>query len=297
VASIASVTFPCRDPFDWPQFLDFFAARATPGVESVDGGVYRRTWAVDGRHQILEVRPDAAGGALRVGFAGSRARPRQAVVGLARRVFDADAPLENIGAGLRRDATLRRMLTGNPGVRVPGAWDGFELTVRAILGQQISVRAATTIAGRIARRYGEPVDLAPAVSGQGLDRLFPTPERLMRARFNDIGLVQTRIDTIRRVSAAVVAGDLAFDGSRPGPDVRATLLSIRGIGPWTAEYVAMRALKDPDAFPGADLGLLSAIAHPDRVTPVELAGRAESWRPWRAYAAMLLWGSLPGAGG
>jgi AraC family transcriptional regulator of adaptative response / DNA-3-methyladenine glycosylase II len=277
--------------------LAFFAGRATPGVESVDGDTYRRTWRMGERDRIIEIGPDTGGGALRLRIVGSRTRPGTALAGLARRVFDTEAPIAEIGAGLKRDETLRHMLRRHPGVRVPGAWDGFELTIRAILGQQISVKAATTIAGRIAARYGEPVSVPPTATTTGLDRLFPTPRRLERARFNNIGLVQTRIDTIRSVSSAVRSGALRFDGSMSADEVRRTLKSIRGIGDWTAEYVAMRALGDPDAFPVTDLGLLSAIARPDRVTPKVLGARAEAWRPWRAYAAMLLWGSLAGSGG
>ena len=276
--------------------LVFFAGRATPGVESVQGDTYRRTWRIGERDCIIEIGPDAGDGALRIRIAGDRSRPGKALVALARTEFESEAPINEIDAGLKKDATLRRMLERHPGVRVPGAWDGFELTIRAILGQQISVKAATTIAGRIAGRYGERVSL-PATTTGSLDRLFPTPRRLMRARFNNIGIVQTRINTIRSVASAVEAGELRFDGSASAIQVRKTLTSIRGIGDWTAEYVAMRALRDPDAFPTSDLGLLSAIDYPDRVTPKVLGARAETWRPWRAYAAMLLWGSLAGSGG
>ena len=276
--------------------LAFFAGRATPGVESVQGDTYRRTWRIGERDCVIEIGPDTGASTLRLRIIGARSRPGAALVALARTVFDTEAPITEIGAGLKKDETLRRMLKRHPGVRVPGAWDGFELTIRAILGQQISVKAATTIAGRIAARYGERLSL-PATTSGGLDRLFPTPRRLMRARFNNIGIVQTRINTIRSVASAVESGALRFDGSTSAADVRKTLTSIRGIGDWTAEYVAMRALRDPDAFPTSDLGLLSAIDYPNRVTPKALGARAEAWRPWRAYAAMLLWGSLTGSGG
>jgi AraC family transcriptional regulator of adaptative response / DNA-3-methyladenine glycosylase II len=130
-----------------------------------------------------------------------------------------------------------------------------------------------------------------------LSHLFPTAERLMRARLQNIGLVRSRAETIRRVSAAVVAGDLQFDVAQDPEQFCDALKLIKGVGDWTAQYVAMRALKNPDAFPGSDLGLIKAIAYPNRVTPKELTARAEEWRPWRAYAAMLLWSSLPGSGG
>ena len=218
----------------------------------------------------------------------------------AREMLDLDAPIDDIHDVLRADQHLAGLLRRRPGVRVPGAWDGFELTVRAILGQQVSVRAATTLAGRIAARYGEPVALPASLSDRRhitLGRLFPAPEKLARARFNRIGLVPSRAATIRRVAAAVMNGDIRFDDTREPDELRAGLMAVRGIGEWTAEYVVMRALKYPDAFPASDLGLLKAVDANRRLRANELKERAEAWRPWRAYAALLLWGSLPGSGG
>ncbi len=283
----------CSTPYDWRRLLTFFAGRATPGVECVEGDTYRRTLVVNGQPCAVEVGPGRDEAELRLGLRGTTERPDQRFVRTARQVFDTEAPIAAIRDALSTDATLRRMLEHHPGVRVPGAWDGFELTVRAILGQQISVKAATTIAGRIAARYGEPVTLADA----SLNRLFPTPARLAGARFNKLGLVQSRIDTIRRVSTAVDRGQVRFDGTQSSAETCKALLAIKGIGDWTAQYVCMRALKDADAFPSSDLGLVSAIEAPQRVTPKALAERAERWRPWRAYAAMLLWASLAGSGG
>ena len=283
----------CTKPFDWEKLLNFFAGRATPGVESVAANAYQRSLQVDGRHCIVEVRPDPAGDGLLVSCTAGTSDSARAVQEFARTVFDVDAPILEIHSALAKDHTLRTMLKTHPGVRVPGAWDGFELTIRAILGQQISVKAATTIAGRIAERYGEPLE----INDETLTRVFPTPLKLSRARFNKLGLVQSRIDTIRRVASATVQGDIRFDGSQDLAELRQALLAIKGIGDWTTEYICMRAMKDADAFPGSDLGLVSAIAPPARVTPKELTLRAEQWRPWRAYAAMLLWGSLQGSGG
>jgi AraC family transcriptional regulator of adaptative response / DNA-3-methyladenine glycosylase II len=282
------------EPFDWHKLLGFFAGRATPGVESVSNNRYRRTLRIDGRHQIVEIAPDPGGGSLLIRTSDSSANPE--LTETARCVFDLNAPIDQITGCLGQDRLLKQVLKQNPGVRLPGSWDGFELTVRAILGQQISVKAATTIAGRIAARYGGQLRIEGDPDSQ-LNRLFPTPDRLARARFNNIGLVRSRATTIRSVATATIRGDLRFDGSQSPDKVRAALMSIKGIGDWTAQYVSMRALKDPDAFPGSDLGLISALAHPQRVTPKELTARAEHWRPWRAYAAMLLWGSLPGSGG
>lgn len=292
-----TVKLAYRRPFSWPAMVDFFTHRATPGVEQVAGSTYRRTFSLNGEHGIVEVQPHAQDGYLSLTLFGINTGALFDTVQCAREVFDLDAPANEISSTLGKDKTLGAMLNQYPGIRVPGTWDGFELTVRAILGQQISVKGATTIAGRIAIRYGETLDLARKYELHGLNRIFPTPERLVRVRFNNLGLIRSRADTIRNVARAVLAGDIHFDSSQDPDDFCRTLKSIRGIGDWTAQYVAMRALKNPDAFPGSDLGLIKAIDYPNRVSPKELEARAEDWRPWRAYAAMLLWNSLAGSGG
>jgi AraC family transcriptional regulator of adaptative response / DNA-3-methyladenine glycosylase II len=286
-----------REPLDWPALLEFLNPRATPGVESVTGDTYRRVLSIDGRHGVVEVAPANRPGVLALTLYGMGTEHLFELVRRAREVFDLDAPAADIVAVLARDPVLRPRLQRRPGVRVPGAWNGFELTVRAILGQQVSVRAATTLAGRLAARYGEPLAAAPGIpAGTGLTHAFPSPERLCRARLQGLGLTESRAATIRRVAAAVCAGDLRFDADDPDELCRA-LRAIRGIGEWTVQYVAMRALRHPDAWPATDLGLLKALEPPHRMRPAELAARAESWRPWRAYAAMLLWSSLAGTGG
>ena len=287
-----ALRLPYSPPFSWPRLLAFLAGRATPGVERVAGGSYSRTVSVGGAPAVVTVSPAAGAPALEVRVHG--ALPAKDTAARLRRLLDTDAPAEAIGRAFARDRLLARLLTRAPGVRVPGAWDGFELTVRAVRGQQVSVRAATTLAGRIALRYGEV--LHPPVRTAALVRLFPTPERLCRARFNGIGIVGSRAETLRRIAAAALAGDLVFDPAQDPDDFRRALTAIRGVGDWTAQYVSMRFLKDPDAMPVSDLGLLKALSRGTRATPAELARRAERWRPWRAYAAMLLW-SLPEAGG
>jgi len=296
-----SVRLPYRKPFDWSAMLDFLAGRATPGVEQVSGGAYLRTVLVDDQPGVIEFRHDERDTSIRVLLHGIPTSGMFQVVQQVREMLDVDAPISDITDLLGADTQLRGLLRKNPGVRVPGAWSGFELTVRAILGQQVSVKAATTLAGRIALRYGQPVtipaSLSDPVSELTLTHLFPTPEKLARARLNDLGLVTSRAETIRRVAAAVVRGDVDF-GQFDDPDTFCQkLMAIRGIGAWTAEYVAMRALKHPDAFPTADLGLLKATGCDGRNGAAMLKQRAESWRPWRAYAALLLWSSLSGSGG
>jgi AraC family transcriptional regulator of adaptative response / DNA-3-methyladenine glycosylase II len=185
-------------------------------------------------------------------------------------------------------------------VRVPGAWDGFELAIRAVLGQQVSVSAATTLSGRLVARSGTPLKgaLAKRAAREGLTHLFPEPTALARAELAGLGITGARSGTIRRLAAAVAAGNISFDTAGDPDAFCASLCLLRGIGEWTAQYVAMRALKNPDAFPSADLGLLRAFdGEGRRLRPTELEERAEAWRPWRAYAALLLWNSTPHSGG
>jgi AraC family transcriptional regulator of adaptative response / DNA-3-methyladenine glycosylase II len=277
--------------------LEFLAARATPGVEEVSGTQYRRTLAFGDEHGVIEVMPARDPGFLALSVRSVATHNLFDVMQRGREAFDLDAPVGDIAAALRRDPALRKLIRGNTGVRVPGAWDGFELTVRAILGQQISVKAATTMAGRVAQAYGMPLRLAAGAADSQLTRVFPTAAELERAPFTDIGLVSSRAETIRRLAAAVVQGEVTFDPTQDPQEFCKALCSIKGIGDWTAQYAAMRVLKYPDAFPASDLGLLKALECPSRLTPAELRSRAEAWRPWRAYAAQLLWGSLKDSGG
>lgn len=286
-----SVRLPYRRPYDWPGVLAFYAQRATPGVEAIADGCYRRTLLLDGQPGLVELRESDKPGFLSLTVANVGTARLLEVVQAARDVFDLDAPVDDIGATLDGDARLSSLLRRRPGIRVPGAWGGFEMTVRAVLGQQISLQAATTIAGRITARYGTALG---EERRDGLTHLFPRPEQLVRARFTDLGIVRSRAATLRAVAAAVVRGDLDFD---PAQDVDAfcrRLVSIRGIGDWTAQYVAMRVLKDPDALPAGDLGLQKALSPGRRASAAELRRRADAWRPWRAYAAMLLWGAASG---
>ncbi len=205
-----------------------------------------------------------------------------------RRLFDLDADPLRIATDLGRDPDLARLVAARPGVRVPGAWDPFELAVRAVLGQQVSVKGATTLAGRLVQTFGKPVE---TTGSQGLTHRFPRADELADADLSGIGLPRARAATVRALAGAVASGELSLEG--PGSlDAMEELRSIEGVGDWTAQYVAMRALNEPDAFPAGDLGLRRAVSHVDRiVTAAALARRAEAWRPWRAYAAMWLWTS------
>jgi AraC family transcriptional regulator of adaptative response / DNA-3-methyladenine glycosylase II len=283
------LTLGYREPFDWRGLLDFLAPRAIRGVELVEGGVYRRTVRAGDACGVIEVRRDETVPALRLSVPIELAPAVGSIVRRARRLFDLDADPVAIGAALSRDRRLARLVKKRPGLRVPGAWDPFELGVRAILGQQVSVKGASTLAARLVHALAPEVD----VGDERLNRVFPSAERVAEASLEGIGLTSARAATILRFARAVAAGELRLEPAASLDDAVAALTSVEGIGPWTAHYVAMRSLGEPDAFPAGDLGIRKALADAAAIPGErEVAGRAERWRPWRAYAAMWLWGSL-----
>lgn len=276
-----------RPPLAWDSLLGFLHLRAIPGVESVDGNTYRRSIEVDDESGTIEVMPAADGSYLSVRMQLPATARLAQVIDSVRRVFDLSADPVRIAADLGADATLRPAVRAQPGLRVPGAWDPFELTVRAVLGQQISVKAATTIAGRIARTFGKPLGTDPS---SPVTHVFPRPEALRDADLRSVGLTTARAQTVRNVAAAAGAGTLPRDGSRGLEATVDSLREIGGIGVWTAQYIAMRAFSEPDAFPEGDLGLRRAVSSEGTlISNADLSRMAERWRPWRAYAAMYLW--------
>ena len=240
--------------------------------DELDGATYRRVLAA-GSVVEMTLGEEAIGLTTRIDDV--RALPD--TVARCRRMFDADADPVAVDATLSEDPALRPLVAQRPGVRVPGAADGFELLVITILAQQVSVAAAHTFARRLVDSYGKPLD---ARSGS-LTRCFPTADVLADASFDGIGLTGGRIKTLRAAAEAHAAGELPLDPSADRDEARSRLLALPGVGPWTADYVAMRALADPDAFPGSDLVLKR------RVSDLDL--NPERWRPWRSYAAMHLW--------
>jgi AraC family transcriptional regulator of adaptative response / DNA-3-methyladenine glycosylase II len=273
-------------PFDWGSIVAFLAARAIPGVESVEGDRYRRSIEVDGAVGTIDVGPGGPGG-LDVHVDGPAVGALQDIEARLRRWYDLDADVTTIGAHLASDPLLAPLVAARPGLRVPGAWDPFELAIRAIIGQQISVHGARTIAGRLAARCGRPIREGPG----GIETLFPRPDQVAAANLDAIGMPGARARALTSLGAAVAADP---DLLAPGPDLDADVRRLRalpGIGEWTAQYIALRGLKHPDAFPASDLGILRALAGPDgrRPTPAQALARAEAWRPYRAYAAQHLW--------
>jgi AraC family transcriptional regulator of adaptative response / DNA-3-methyladenine glycosylase II len=277
-----------RPPLAWDALLGFLAPRATRGVESVTDGCYARTLEIGAQRGWLRVAPSPRANALRAQVSASLAPALLAVAGKLRALFDLAADPARIEPRLAEDAALRALVARRPGLRVPGAFDGFELLARAILGQQVSVASATTFAARLGERFGEPI----ATPLPALTRLTPSAARIAAARVDAIaaiGLTRPRAESLRAAARACAEGvlDLA-----PGADPEAqrdALLALPGIGPWTADYVLMRALGWPDAFPHGDLGLRRALAIDDALA---VLARAEAWRPWRAYGALHLWASL-----
>jgi AraC family transcriptional regulator of adaptative response / DNA-3-methyladenine glycosylase II len=212
---------------------------------------------------------------------------------IARRLLDLDADPATIGRSLSADRALRPLVAERPGIRLPGCADGFELAVRAILGQQITVRGARTMAGRIVELAGTPIE--ERAGFDGITHAFPTAERLAEAPLERVGLTRARVDTLRGLARLVAGGVLDLSGDAEPAAARGTLLAIPGVGPWTVEYVAMRGLRDPDAFPASDLGVRKGFEVLGLAsTPPAIRERAERWRPWRGYAAMHLWAAASG---
>jgi AraC family transcriptional regulator of adaptative response / DNA-3-methyladenine glycosylase II len=272
---VLRLRLPARSPFAGHAVLAFLAAHTTPGVEEVVGGTYRRT--VDGG--TLAATPDATG--LTVELSVDDVRRVGPLVGAARRLFDLDCDPGAVSDVLGADPLLRPALAATPGIRLPGAIDGFEVAVRTVLGQQVSVAGATTLAGRLVRACGSPLDTPDG----GLTARFPAPEALAAADLSTVGLTSGRAASLRALAGAVADGLLDLSPAADRDAATALLASLPGIGPWTTALVAARALGDPDALPASDLALRRAAGLDARA----LLARGEAWRPWRSYATFALW--------
>ncbi len=279
-----------RPPYDWESMLAYLRARAIPGVEVVENASYLRTVELDGFSGSVEVThlPQRQSLGVTIYFPNVSSLP--AIVTRVRRLFDLGADIETIGAHLSRDPLLAPLVARRPGLRAPGGWDGFELAVRAILGQQISVSAARRLAGELVALQGKPVSKSHS-SHPNLSRVFPTARRLTRADLSGLGMPGARRAALKALAEAAVADSSLF---RPFGTIEEGITRLRticGVGEWTAQYIALRALRETDAFPASDIGLLRGVAAIDgtRPTPASLLHRAEPWRPWRAYAAQHLW--------
>jgi AraC family transcriptional regulator, regulatory protein of adaptative response / DNA-3-methyladenine glycosylase II len=280
-----------RPPYDWIQVRDFLAARAVPGVERVDARGYARTIATDDGHAVVCVCALEGEDALELRVRGAAPAGLFQLSSAARRTFDLAADPARIAMALTQDALLAPLVKRRRGLRIPGAWDPFECAVRAVLGQQVSVAAGRTLAARLVARIGRPI----AGGCDGLTHLFPSPAALAAANLDGLGLTRARAGALHALASAVTQGALDFGGTVE--EVTARLTALPGFGAWTAEYVALRALAEPDAFPAADLVLRRMTSDGGQpMTMRALEARAEAWRPWRGYAALHLWRASTDAG-
>jgi AraC family transcriptional regulator of adaptative response / DNA-3-methyladenine glycosylase II len=274
-----------RPPYDWESMLAFLERRAIPGVEHVHRNAYRRTVRIAARKPAtgwIEVAPSRRRDALRVSASASLASVIPPLLARVKQLFDLASHPDEIAEA------LGPLAAAHPGLRLPGAMDRFEMAVRAIVGQQVTVRAATTVAGRIARAFGEAIETPYAE----LTHLFPAPERIAACSVDDIarhGVIAARARAIVALAGALASGEVRLEPSQPVERTLEALAKVPGVGPWTAQYIAMRALAWPDAFPHPDVAVLKALGEGRGAKAIE---RAEAWRPWRSYAVLHLWKSL-----
>jgi DNA-3-methyladenine glycosylase II len=274
-------------PYDWEAMLGFLAARAVVGMEVVVEGVYSRSIGLNGLHGTVSIWPEAENAlAVELDFPDPLMVPE--IVIRLRRMFDLDAQLALMQGHLANDPLLARLIAELPGLRIPGAWDGLELAFRAVLGQQITVVAAIRLAGKLVAQYGATLESTVP----GLTHVFPEAHVLAAADLAALGMPKSRGRTLSGVAQALLDDPWLFEPNREGGVAR--LLALHGIGEWTAQYIALRQLRDLDGFPHGDVGLLKAleVLEGKRPTARELSLRAEAWRPYRGYAAQLLWTSL-----
>ena len=277
----------CRPPFEAESSIRFLGIRAVRGVEELDGSAYRRSLSLEHGGGVVELRPEPAAIHCRLWL--DDLRDLTAAVARCRRLLDLDADPLSISEQLGRDSVLGDLVRRRPGLRVPACVDGFELAVRAVIGQQVSVAAARTATARLVERLGEPLaEPVGAVTHQ-----FPTSAALAQVDPGSLPMPRTRAEALRELGALVAAGDLTLGAGAERAAAEAGLLSVRGIGPWTAAYVAMRALGDPDGYPVGDVALRRALERRGHASRgIGEARLAEGWRPWRSYAVAHLWRSL-----
>ncbi len=280
-----TLRLPFKPPLNWEAMLSFLRPRIIPGVELIDDGTYRRTISFGDWAGVLEVRPALADRCLLLELPVAPPVAVMPIVARTARMFDLGADVRRIEEHLMADEELAPLVRAHSGLRVPGSWDPFELGVRAILGQQVSVAAATTLAARLVARFGSPLQS----KYPDLTATFPSPATVAGVNLASIGIPLRRGQAIQQFAAAVRDGIVRLDGTRAVHEVMAALQVLPGIGSWTAEYIALRGLNEPDAFPATDLGIRRRLSKSREMAADEIVERAEAWRPWRAYAAIHLW--------
>lgn len=284
-----TVQLSYRQPFDWASIMEFLSARTLKGVEWIDDNTYFRTIQLGEHTGWIQVRHAPTRNAVLVELTHSLTPALPGILGRLRNVFDLNARPDIIAARLAEDAFLATVVSQNPGLRVPGAFDGFELAMRAILGQQISVKAATTLAGRFAETFGEAIQ----TPYKALTHLAPTPTVVASAtvdQLTSLGIVQARARCMITIATEIAEGRLKLDAASHPEETIRQLIALPGIGPWTAHYIAMRALRWPDAFPKEDIVLRKKLGG---VTAARAEQLSQTWRPWRSYATLHLWRYTP----
>lgn len=277
-------------PWSWLQFHQHFSLRLLPGVESLGTEGYSRTVRIGKHAGWISIRPLPAQACLELTLCDSLQDHAAPLTLRVRKMFDLDTDPAAITRHFADDPLLRPLVSAAPGLRLPSAFDPFEQAVRAIVGQQVTVKAAVTITRRLVERLGEELPHAPPGEAGGLNRLFPSPEAIAGARLENIGMPGKRVETLQRLAAAVAEGALELHIENGADELVSRLCELPGIGPWTAEYIALRGFGEADAFPAADLGLLKApLWGSGGISARELLARSQAWRPWRAYAAVHIW--------
>lgn len=288
-AEYLTINLAYRPPFDWSLMLEFFQHRQIIGMEQVTKTSYHRSVMIDDCTGWLAISHHQTKSALVMKISLSDYSYLNNVITRVRRMFDLDADMDLIHSQLSRHAYLAQIIKKYQGLRLPGCWDIFEFSIRAILGQQVSVKAATTFAKRITEQYGQQLSELP----EAFSLTFPTINTLLSADFEGIGLTKTRIATLQRWIDYFHQNQDIIENYQSLESLEKQLCLIKGIGPWTVNYLAMRGLSDPDAFPSADLGIIKALSTEEtKPSNKEILQLAEQWRPWRAYAAIYLWHSL-----
>lgn len=284
-----TLRLPVKQPYDWEATLTFLAARTIPGVERVDGLTWSRAFALEGAPSVVTATPDVNGTTLVVRFDRPIVRELPRVLDRIRRVFDLGANPHLIVGHLERHQLLRDRVRRRPGLRLPLTWDPFEAGVRAIVGQQVSVAGARTVLGRVVDRSGLKLGKALAKK-YGLTHVFPSARNVAQADFTGVGMPGARVKTLQTVAHLIAEGQLDLDHSSP-EEVQQNLLAVRGVGPWTAQYIRMRGLGDPDVMLAGDLGVRRALQlEGGELPPIqEVEALAAPWSPWRSYAVLHLW--------
>jgi 3-methyladenine DNA glycosylase/8-oxoguanine DNA glycosylase len=285
----AEVTIPVQGPFNWEALRAWLSARAIEQLEDAEAAAYRRSGMIGATPVVVDVEHRTGIAALRLRVSARQPFDVAAIVARVQRVFDIDRDLLTMQSHLRLDPWMAGLLVRHAGLRVPGGWDPFELAVRAVLGQQVTIGAARQLASQLVALCG--TSLPPSLQSAGVTRLFPTAAQLAAADLGALRMPGARRATLGALARAAAEDDGLFQASASLDDAVSRLRAVKGIGEWTAHYIALRALRHPDAFPASDIGLLRGAARETGTRPgiEELRRRAEVWRPYRAYAAQVLW--------